>query len=126
MAGRKGRKKTSFTAKELAEFQKIIEGKLATATEQLEYYLQQMSETADNPDSKIKGLDDGVSTVENERLITMAGRQKKLVQHLQNALLRVKNRTYGYCRETGELISKERLRAVPHATLSIKAKQGRR
>ncbi|MDV7402911.1 TraR/DksA C4-type zinc finger protein, partial [Arthrospira platensis SPKY1] len=83
------------------------------------------AEVADNPDHKVKALDDGIGTAENERLSDMAGRQRKLIQHLENALVRIKNKTYGICRQTGELIAKERLRAVPHATLSIEAKQNR-
>ncbi|MBX2816071.1 MAG: TraR/DksA C4-type zinc finger protein [Saprospiraceae bacterium] len=118
------RKKTRYNKKELAEFDKLLDAKLAKATQQLEFYLKQMADYADNPDAKVRGLDDGIGTAENERLSIMAGRQRKLIQHLENAKLRIKNNAYGICRETGELISAERLRAVPHATLSIKAKQG--
>jgi len=117
------RKKTRYTDKELAQFDKLLTVKLDQAQEQLRFYLQQIAEIADNPDSKQKGLDDGTSTVENERLFTMAARQRKHIQHLENAKLRVKNKAFGICRETGKLISKERLKAVPHATLSIEAKQ---
>lgn len=117
------RKKTRYTKRELAEFDKLLDKKLEKARQQLEYYLKQMAEQADNPDAKIRGLDDGIGTAENERVNTMAARQRKLIQHLENAKMRIKNNAYGICRETGELISKERLRAVPHATLSIKAKQ---
>ncbi|MDV7399181.1 TraR/DksA C4-type zinc finger protein, partial [Arthrospira platensis SPKY1] len=80
---------------------------------------------ADNPDSKIRGLDDGTGTAENEQLYQMASRQQKLIQHLENALIRVHNKTYGICRATGKLISKERLKAVPHATLCMEAKKAR-
>ncbi|MDX1479576.1 MAG: TraR/DksA C4-type zinc finger protein [Saprospiraceae bacterium] len=123
---RKKREKTRYTKKELAVFSKLIDEKLKQATEQLEFYQSQLEELADNPDSKIKGLDDGVSTVESERLSTLAARQRKLIQHLENAQIRIKNNAYGVCRETGKLISKERLMAVPHATLSIEAKQTQR
>jgi len=78
---------------------------------------------SDNQDNKIKGLDDGLSTFESERLTTMASRQKKHIQHLENALIRIENKIFGICRVSGNLISKERLKAVPHATLSIDAKQ---
>lgn len=122
MASRK-REKTSYNLKELKEFDSIIDDKLLKAKANLEYYLKQVRERAENPDSKLKGLDDASSTVETERLYTMAARQRKLIQHLENAKLRIKNRVYGICRETGKLIAKERLRAVPHATLSIQAKQ---
>ncbi len=115
-----------FTDEELLEFNELIEEKLTKAKEQLEFYKQQLEEMADNPDSKIKGLDDGIGTAENERIYTLAARQKKHIQHLENALVRIKNKVYGVCRVTGTLISKERLRAVPHATLSIEAKQNRK
>ena len=87
--------------------------------------MNQLADRADNPDSKIKGLDDGIGTAENERITTMAARLKKHVQHLENANIRIRNKVYGVCRETGKLIAKERLRAVPHATLSIAAKQSK-
>ena len=117
--------KTRYSDEELEEFRELIEGKLAKAREQLEFYRNQLSDLADNPDAKIKGLDDGIGTAESERLSQMAGRQKKHIQHLENALIRIRNKAYGICRVTGKLISKERLRAVPHATLSIEAKQSR-
>ncbi len=117
--------KTRYSDEELVEFRMLIEQKLAKAKEQLRFYLEQMSEMADNSDNKIKGLDDGIGTAEGERLSDMAGRQRKLIQHLENALVRIRNKSYGICRETGDLIAKERLRAVPHATLSIEAKQSR-
>jgi DnaK suppressor protein len=117
--------KTRYSDEELEEFKVLIEGKLEKAKEQLGFYLKELEDMADNPDSKLKGLDDGLSTVENERLTNMASRQRKHIQHLENALIRIQNKVYGVCRETGKLISKERLRAVPHATLSIEAKQGR-
>lgn len=118
--------KTRYSDIELAEFRVLIEQKLVQARSELEYYLTQLSDMADNPDAKIKGLDDGVGTIENERLSTMASRQQKLIQHLDNALVRIRNKGYGVCRSTGKLIPKERLRAVPHATLSIEAKQNRK
>lgn len=117
--------KTRYSDEELEEFRQIIEKKLARAKSQYEFYLSQLSEMADNSDSKIKGLDDGIGTAENERLSGMAARQQKLIQHLENAMIRVQNKVYGVCRVTGQLISKERLKAVPHATLSIEAKQKR-
>ena len=116
--------KTRYSDEELEEFDKLIDEKLEKAKEQLQFYLAQLKEMSDNPDSKIKGLDDGISTSEAERLTNMAARQKKHVQHLENAKIRIKNKVYGICRATGQLISKDRLRAVPHATLSIEAKKG--
>ena len=115
--------KTRYTDEELEEFNILITEKLRKAKEQLSFYMSQLNDIHDNPDSKIKGLDDGIFTAESERVTNMASRQKKLIQHLENALIRIKNKVYGVCRETGKLISKERLRAVPHATLSIEAKQ---
>ena len=118
--------KTRYSDAELDEFRVLIEGKKAKAEQQLQYYLTQLSDMAENADAKIKGLDDGITTMENETTSTMAVRQRKLIQHLENALIRIQNKAYGVCRETGKLISKERLRAVPHATLSIQAKQKRK
>lgn len=120
---RKKAAKTRYSDKELAFFEKLIDEKLAHAREQLEFYLNQLQEMADDPDAKIKGLDDGITTMESERLSSLASRQRKLIQHLENAKVRIKNKVYGICRVTGKLISKERLIAVPHATLSIEAKQ---
>lgn len=115
--------KTRYGDKELMEFEQIIDKKLEKSKQELNFYMNQLTEMADNPDSKVKGLDDGIGTAENERLTTMAARVKKHMQHLENAKIRIKNKVYGICRVTGKLISKERLRAVPHATLSIEAKQ---
>jgi len=118
--------KTRYSDAELEEFKALIEGKKTKAEKQLQYYLGQLSAMADNADAKIKGLDDGITTMDNEINANMAARQKKLIQHLDNALIRIQNKVYGICRESGKLISKERLRAVPHATLSIQAKQSRK
>ncbi len=115
--------KTRYNDDELEEFKEIIDAKILEAQEQLDFCLTQLSDMADNPDSKIKGLDDGIGTAENERLTALAARLKKHIQYLENANLRIKNKVYGVCRESGKLISKQRLRAVPHATLSIAAKQ---
>lgn len=115
--------KTRYSDEELAEFEQLIDEKLEKANDQLDYYREQMANLAESADAKLKGLDDGISTGESERLMGMAARQQKLIQHLENAKIRIKNKVYGVCRETGKLISKERLKAVPHATLSITAKQ---
>ncbi len=117
--------KTRYSDQELEEFDKLIDQKLAKAREQLAFYVNQLEEMAENPDSKVKGLDDGVGSVETERLTNMAVRQKNLIRHLENAKIRIKNKVYGICRVTGKLIAKERLKAVPHATLSIEAKNRR-
>jgi len=114
--------KTRYSDEELEEFKVILQEKLTQAEENLKHYKDQLLERANNPDSKLKGLDDGISTAEAERLTVLAGRTKKHISHLQNALIRVDNKVYGVCRKTGILISKERLKAVPHATLSMAAK----
>lgn len=118
--------KTRYTDAELEEFDQVIIQKLAQAKEQLEFYLSQIHDIADNTNNRVKGVEEGIESAENERLVSLAGRQKKLIHHLENARLRIKNKVFGICRETGELISKERLLAVPHATLSIKAKQNQK
>jgi RNA polymerase-binding transcription factor DksA len=82
-----------------------------------------MAELADNEDAKTKNLDDAVGFSEREHLNALAARQRNLIQHLDNALLRIHNKVYGVCRVTGKLIAKERLRAVPHATLCVDAKR---
>ena len=125
MGKNNNRVKTRYTDKELTVFKKVIDQKIEEASTQLEFYLSQLSEMADNPDAKVRGLDDGTGTVETERLNSMANRMRKHIQHLENAKLRIQNKVYGICRVTGKLISKERLLAVPHATLSIEAKQKR-
>lgn len=114
-----------YSDEDLQEFRTLIEEKHAAALEQLNYYQQQLQELADGPDNKVRGLDDGTGTTETEELHNHAARQQKLLKHLKNALIRIDNKTYGICRETGKLISKQRLLAVPHATLSIEAKNNR-
>ncbi len=116
---------TRYSDEELEEFQVIIEHKLNKAKKELEFVQDQLNELADNSDVKVKGLDDAVGSTESEQLLAMANRTQKFIQHLENALIRIQNKTYGICRVTGKLISKERLKAVPHATLSIDAKQNR-
>ena len=119
------RKKTKYNAKELAVFDALIDEKLSKAKEQLEYYRSQIAELGDNEDSKFKSLGESTTSLDVERLYDLASRQSKLIQHLENAKRRIQNKVYGICRATGKLISKERLMAVPHATLSIEAKQGK-
>ena len=123
--GRKKREKTRYNAKELKEFEALIDAKLEVSREQLQFYLSQLEERADNPDSKVKGLDDGLGAQQNEQTSVLAGRLQKHIQHLENAKIRIINKVYGICRVSGKLISAERLKAVPHATLSIEAKQKR-
>lgn len=114
--------KNRYDDDELEEFRALIQRKMDKARSELEFYQVQLEDFASNSDNKIKGLDDGTGTAENEQLVSMAGRQRKLIHHLENALIRIQNKTYGVCRDSGKLISKERLRAVPHATLCIESK----
>lgn len=116
-------KKTRYSDNELQEFSTLITGKLDEAKSQLDFYLNQIHESTTNTNNRVNGVEEGIQSAENERLVHLAGRQKKLIHHLENANLRIQNKVYGVCRETGDLISKARLEAVPHATLSIKAKQ---
>jgi len=125
-AKKKSRKKvvkTRYTAAELNSFRELLETKLASAQDELKYYQSEITKSSEQmSDGKFMSMEDGAGTFEKEHLNQMASRQKKFIQHLDNALIRIKNKTYGICRETGKLISKERLLAVPHATLSIEAK----
>lgn len=118
--------KTKYSDEELEEFKILITNKLKKAQEELQLYMSQINDHAENDESKSKGLEDGIGTVEVERMNTLAARQKKYIQHLENALIRIENKVYGICRESGKLIQKERLMAVPHATLSISAKESRK
>ncbi len=113
--------------KELQEFRNLIMEKLEASRKELKYLHEQINRTAelgsDDSDTKFSGLEDGTGTSEKEYLSQMASRQITYIDHLEKALVRIANKTYGICRVTGKLISKERLRAVPHATLSIEAKK---
>ena len=117
---------TRYSDTELDEFKLLINTKLARAQRELAYFSDQLASGADNSDNKSKGLDDGIGTAENNQLAILAARQQKYVQHLENAIIRIDNKIYGVCRTTGKLIAKERLRAVPHATLSMEAKMARK
>ena len=115
--------KIRYSDEELEEFRILIEKKIEKVKRQIDFYQTQIGELINGPDGHIKGLDDGISTTETEHIMQMIGRAKKHLSHLEKALLRIENKVYGICRVTGKLISKERLKAVPHATLSIEAKQ---
>lgn len=117
--------KTRYSDEELQMFDRLIDEKLAKAQEQLAFYERQLDDFSESDDIKIKGLDDATGTIEAERISELAQRTKKYIMHLNNAKLRIKNKVYGICRVTGKLISKERLIAVPHATMSIEAKEAR-
>ena len=118
---------TKYTEKELKEFKELIEMKLELAQEDLSQLRSSMSHKDDNTTEDtaptFKMMEDGSETMSREEPASLAARQEKFIQNLQNALLRIKNKTYGICRVTGKLIPKERLRLVPHATLSMEAKQ---
>ncbi|KPQ17049.1 MAG: transcriptional regulator, TraR/DksA family [Algoriphagus marincola HL-49] len=118
--------KTSYSQEELKEFEEIILKKLSSAKEELGMLKESLSKKndsgTDNTASTSKLLEDGADTLERESLSQLAARQQKFVINLENALVRIKNGTYGVCVDTGKLISKERLRAVPHTMHSIEAK----
>ncbi|MFP4025359.1 MAG: TraR/DksA family transcriptional regulator [Thiohalospira sp.] len=122
--------KTRYTDEELAEFKEIILKKLDKAQQDYDLLKKTIthSESNDTEDTSptFKVLEEGAATLSKEEAGRLAQRQLKFIQHLKAALVRIENKTYGICRETGKLISKERLRAVPHATLSIEAKQNQR
>lgn len=120
--------KTRYSDEELQEFKEIIDKKLESARSELTYLQEQISNSDNGTNdtvNKFNGIEDGVDSMEKEYLTQMASRQIQFIKHLENALIRIQNKTYGICRETGKLISKERLRAVPHATLSIEAKMAK-
>lgn len=118
--------KKRYNDAELAEFKAIIEEKLELA--QRDYDMLKGSimgtddNTTDDTSPTYKVLEEGSSTLSKEETARLAQRQQRFIQGLQAALVRIQNKTYGVCRETGKLIPPERLRAVPHATLSIEAK----
>ncbi len=122
--------KTRYSDEELEEFKALIKEKLEDARN----YYNSLKEAIVNSDGNdtsdtsptFKVLEEGASTLNKEEAGQLAQRQMKFIQHLEAALIRIENKTYGICRETGKLIPKERLRAVPHATLSVDAKNNRR
>lgn len=120
------REKTRYADSELQEFKDLILEKLRVAKEELGLLTQSLSNPntngTDDTAGTYKTLEDGSATLEKESINQLASRQKKFIENLESALIRIENKTYGVCRETGKLIPKERLRAVPHATLSMEAK----
>ncbi|MDR1406975.1 MAG: TraR/DksA C4-type zinc finger protein [Tannerella sp.] len=121
--------KTKYSDEELEEFRAIINEKLEVAKRDYDLLRAGLTNSDGNDVSDtsptFKVLEEGAATLSKEEAGRLAQRQMKFIQSLQAALIRIENKTYGICRETGKLISKERLRAVPHATLSIEAKTGR-
>lgn len=118
--------KTRYSDSELQEFKDLIQEKLRMAHEELSSLASSLSNPnangTDDTAGTYKTLEDGSATLEKESINQLAARQKKFIENLEAALIRIENKTYGICRETGKLIQKERLRAVPHATLSMEAK----
>jgi RNA polymerase-binding transcription factor DksA len=116
-----------YSDSELGEFREIIVKKLDAAKKELTYLQGLITRRdemgGDNDDARYMTMEDGSMSMEREQLSQMASRQITFIDHLEKALMRIENKTYGICRVTGKLIDKARLRAVPHATLSIEAKQ---
>ena len=117
---------TRYSDSDLKEFEELIHSKLEQARSDFDQLQRSLSYEDDNRTEDtaptFKMMEDGSDTMSREETAQLAARQKKFIMNLENALLRFKNKTYGVCRVTGKLIAKERLRLVPHATMSIEAK----
>ena len=117
-----------YSDADLAEFREIINRKLDSAKKELAYLQGLITRKdemgGDNDDARYMTMEDGSMSMEREQLSQMASRQITFIDHLEKAIMRIENKTYGICRVTGQLIDKARLRAVPHATLSMEAKMG--
>lgn len=115
-----------YSDKDLAEFKALIQEKIIVAQEHLQLlrsaYMNDLNNGTDDTSPTFKAFEEGSETMSKEANTQLAIRQEKFIRDLKNALLRIENKTYGVCRVTGKLISKERLKLVPHATLSIEAK----
>ena len=115
---------------DLEEFKILIQSKIDKAERDLmlirESFINDQNNGTDDTSPTFKAFEEGAETLSKEQNAILAGRQEKFVRDLKNALIRIQNKTYGICRVTGKLIAKERLRAVPHATLSIEAKNMQR
>ena len=121
--------KVRYSDEELAEFKELILERLARARKDLELLNENVAGKGNNADDTaptFKILEEGSNVLSKEENSQLAARQYKYIQNLENALVRIENKTYGVCRMTGKLIPKERLRAVPHATLSVEAKMGQK
>ena len=119
--------KTRYSDEELEEFRQIINDKLALAQRDYEQMMRVItnedSNDVDDTSPTYKALEEGSATQSKEEVMNMAARQQKFIMGLKAALVRIENKSYGIDRITGKLIPKERLRAVPHATLSVESKQ---
>lgn len=122
--------KTRYSDEELEEFRQIINDKLALARRELSIMMGQLNNSdnngVDDTSPTYKALEEGSASQSKEEIAQMADRQQKFIQGLEAALVRIENKTYGIDRMTGELIPKERLRIVPHATLSVASKNARK
>ncbi len=120
----------NYSDEALQEFKKIIEEKIAKAQKDLELirsaYMNDGNNGTDDTSPTFKAFEEGSETMSKEANTQLAIRQEKFIRDLKNALIRIENKTYGVCRVTGKLISPERLKLVPHATLSIEAKNMQR
>lgn len=118
--------KERYSDKELEEFKTLILEKIEKATAQLDLYksayMNDSNNGTDDTSPTFKAFDEGSETMSKESNSQLAIRQEKFIRDLKNAIIRIENKTYGICRVTGKLIQKERLKLVPHATLSIEAK----
>jgi RNA polymerase-binding transcription factor DksA len=118
--------KNRYSDAELIEFKELIHNKLKEAQEHYALLIASLSHSddhgTDDTGRTFNMMEDGSETLSREEVAQLAARQEKFIQNLQNALIRIENKTYGVCRITGKLIPKERLRLVPHATMSVDAK----
>lgn len=121
--------KTRYSDEELEEFRTLINQKIEVARQELELYRKQILKKDDfsegEEDHKFNSMEEGSLHTEKEYLNQMASKQSTFIQNLEKAIIRINNKTYGICKDTGKLISKERLIAVPHATQTIEAKNFR-
>lgn len=123
MSEEQKKKTIRYSDEELAEFEVMINNKLAEARRQLQDLKEQLQELNNSGDENRAGtFDDGASNWQREHLSKLAARQQKFIRNLEYAIVRIKNKTYGICSATGELISKERLMLVPHATKTVEGK----
>ena len=122
--------RTRYSDADLQEFKAIIQQKIEKAEKDLallrESFINDQNNGTDDTSPTFKAFEEGAETLSKEQNAILAGRQEKFIRDLKHALIRIQNKTYGICRVTGKLIDKERLKAVPHATLSIEAKNMQR
>lgn len=115
-----------YSDKDLAEFKALIQEKIVKAVRDLDLiksaYMNDLNNGTDDTSPTFKAFEEGSETMSKEANSQLAIRQEKFIRDLKNALIRIENKTYGICRVTGKLINKDRLKLVPHATLSIEAK----